>query len=63
MSVSLVLADPRLANKIDFEVTSLSKPKKKPQYWRANTFYLLDSYALDIPGNEAINRFGAAAKS
>jgi|GEM_PF-1331266 len=65
----LVLADPRAANKIEFEVTSLSKPKKKPQHWRANTFYMLDSYALDIPGKfrkrlqEAIDSFGDAAKS
>ncbi|WP_354171732.1 MULTISPECIES: hypothetical protein [unclassified Bradyrhizobium] len=65
----LVLADPRVTNKIEFEVTSLSKPKKKPRHWRANTFYMLDSYALDIPGKlrkrlqEAIESFGDAAKS
>lgn len=64
----LVLADPRVANKIEFEVTSLSKPKKKPRHWRANTFYMLDSYALDIPGKfrkrlqEAIDSFGDAVK-
>lgn len=43
----LVLADPRGANKIEFEVTSISKPKKKPQHWRTSDFYMLDSYALN----------------
>ncbi|MGY4335365.1 hypothetical protein [Bradyrhizobium sp. LM2.9] len=50
-------------------MTSLSKPKKTARHWRANTFYMLDSYALDIPGKfrkrlqEAIESFGEAAKS
>ncbi|MCK1554747.1 MULTISPECIES: hypothetical protein [unclassified Bradyrhizobium] len=65
----LVLADPRGANKIEFEVTSLTNPKKTARHWRANTFYMLDSYALDVPGKfrkrlqEAIESFAEATKS